>query len=245
MGLQYGSRIPTNDLVFLIDPATSACWNGSSSLVDLVGKKTMTVGANTVASNLYGFGNRHFSSSEREEGGGNIDTGYRFGGNSDKVVDSAFSWTVGVWLYKVNTSNPNNWWHVITDGNSGDIFTINESGTLLTSMNNGIGGSWNSGGDINYGLTYSQADVGWNLFTVVYDRANSRLKCAINTTIGSWQTGQVINPAYCIRNFVGWGSAQSSYHSDPSHSVCFAYQRVLTDSEIASVYNAHKTRFGK
>jgi hypothetical protein len=244
MAQHFSPRIILDGLVFLIDPADRNCYNGTSSLVDIIGGKTMTVGSNTVSGNTYGNGLTHFSSNAGEAGSGGLDTGYRYGGSTDKVVSSSSPWTVGIWIYRSGAAFPNNWWHLITDGNSGDILTLNESGNFLTSMNNpGLGGSFTSGSDIDYGFTYSNTNYGWNFYVLMYDLPQQRLKLVLNNVHGSWQNGRVIDPTYRIRNFVGWGSAQSSYHSDPSHSICFAYQRVLTDTEITYLYNIQKGRF--
>ena len=244
MALHFSPKLNRDGLVFLIDPADRNCYNGTNSLVDIVGGKTMTLGSNTVSGNTYGNGLIHFSSSAGESGTGGLDTGYRYGGSTDKVIDSGLSWTIGIWIYRSGSSFPNNWWHLITDGNSGDILTLNESGNFLTSMNNaGLGGSFTSGSDINYGFTYSNTNYGWNFYVLIYDIPQQRLKLVLNNVHGTWQTGRVIDPTYRVRNFVGWGSAQSSYHADPSHSICFAYQRVLTDEEITYLYNIQRGRF--
>lgn len=243
MAMQFSPKILLDGLVFLIDPADRNCYNGTNSLVDVIGGKTMTVGSNTISGNTFGNGLVHFSSNAGESGVGNLDTGYRYGGSTDKVINSSDSWTIGIWIYRAGP-NPNNWWHLITDGNSGDILTINESGSIITSMNNaGLGGVFTTGSDINYGFTYANTQVGWNSYVLIYDLPQQRLKLVLNNVHGSFQNGRVINPSYRIRNFVGWGSSQSDYHSDPSHSICFGYQRVLSDSEITNLYNIQKTRF--
>jgi hypothetical protein len=249
MALHHNPKLPTENLVFLVDPANPKSFDpGTLAIRDIVGQKVMTTGAdlqpggNTPARSVYS-NYRYFTNPYEFSANGSYDTGYRYGGSTDKVVDSADSWTVGVWIHKTTTANPGNWWHLITDGNSGDILTLNESGLYLTSMNNaGGGGSFTAGSDITYDISYSSVPLGWNLHTVVYDRPNNRVKLVINGTSSSWYTGRTINPDYRIRNFIGWGSAQSSYHSDPAHSVCFAYQRALSDSEIAKIYNTYRNR---
>ena len=249
MGLHYGNRIPTQGLVFLIDPANSQCWNGST-LTDLVGGKVMTKGANTVFSTTYN-SLGHFSSSAGEEGTGALDTGYRYGSaySGDYIVRGDLSFTAGLWIYKNGPEIPNNWWHVITDGESGDILTLTDwDGSFQTSMNNGIGGSDANGNSFGFaypGVSWSTLDTNkWNLLGVVFDKSNARIKAFCNETIGGW-VSQTVNDAYKLRNFAGWGSSQSSYHSDPSHSISFAYNTALNDAQLMQIYNAQKTRFGR
>ena len=176
---------------------------------------------------------------------GNIDSGVRYGTSTDKVVNSATSWTVSTVIEKIGNTI-NNWWHLFTDGNSGDILTLDVNGLFKTSMNNAGGnGSFTTGGDIsNYGFTWSNLADGTHELTLVYDQLNSRLQLYIDAIGGGWQTGRVINAGYCLRNFHGWGSAESSYHSDLTWSSLKVYNRILTDAEILQNYNAIKSRNG-
>ena len=43
---------------------------------------------------------------------GTIDSGVRYGTSSDKIVDSANSWTVTTTIEKINDTI-NNWWHLL------------------------------------------------------------------------------------------------------------------------------------
>ena len=176
---------------------------------------------------------------------GNIDSGVRYGTSTDKVVNSATSWTVSTVIEKIGNTI-SNWWHLFTDGNSGDILTLDVDGLFKTSMNNAGGnGSFTTGGDIsNYGFTWSNLADGTHELTLVYDQLNSRLQLYIDAIGGGWQTGRVINAGYYLRNFHGWGSAQSSYHSDLTWSSLKVYNRILTDAEILRNYNAIKSRNG-
>ena len=176
---------------------------------------------------------------------GNIDSGVRYGTNTDKVVNSETSWTVSTVIEKIGNTI-NNWWHLFTDGNSGDILTLDVDGLFKTSMNNtGGNGTFTTGGDIsNYGFTWSNLADGTHELTLVYDQLNSRLQLYIDAIGGGWQTGRVINAGYYLRNFHGWGSAQSSYHSDLTWSSLKVYNRILTDAEILQNYNAIKSRNG-
>jgi len=174
---------------------------------------------------------------------GNIDSGVRYGTSTDKVVNSGTSWTVSTIIEKTGNTI-NNWWHLFTDGNSGDILTLDTDGLFKTSMNNSGGnGTFTTGGDIsNYGFTWSNLTDGTHELTLIYDQLNSRLQLYIDGIGGGFQTGRVINSLYCLRNFHGWGSAQSSYHSDLTWSSLKVYNRVLTDAEILQNYNAIKSR---
>ena len=176
---------------------------------------------------------------------GNIDSGVRYGTSTDKVVNSETSWTVSTVIEKIGNTI-SNWWHLFTDGNSGDILTLDVDGLFKTSMNNAGGnGSFTTGGDIsNYGFTWSNLADGTHELTLVYDQLNSRLQLYIDAIGGGWQTGRVINAGYYLRNFHGWGSAQSSYHSDLTWSSLKVYNRILTDAEILQNYNAIKSRNG-
>jgi len=174
---------------------------------------------------------------------GAIDSGVRYGSSTDKVVDSANSWTVSTTVEKINNTI-NNWWHLFTDGNSGDILTLDTDGLFKTSMNNAGGnGSFTTGGDVtSYGFTWSNISNGTHELTLVYDQPNSRLQLYIDGVGGGWQTGRVINSGYYLRNFHGWGSAESSFHSDLIWSSLRVYNRLLTDAEILQNYQTIKTR---
>jgi len=246
MASQTGPSIVSNGLVFSTDPLNPKSWNGST-LKDPVGNRTITTGTHTTTSTTYG--KTHFSSTSGESGSGTLDTGYRYGsiGNNDKIVGGDTSFTVMLWVYKASSSNPNNWWHMITDGHSGDIFTINTSGAFVISMNSSYGGTGASG--TYSGINWSTAkNSAWNMFGVVYNISTTNIKAFVGhpdngITFSSNIATSPINTAYKIRNFVGWGSSQSSYHADPSHSHCLAYNRALSDAEIVRNFNGVKTRF--
>ncbi len=239
MGIHYGSKIPLNGLVLHVDPSNEKSWNGSSIQIKDLSENslTLTKGVDTTFSAHKG--SRTFSVSSTI---GTLDTGYRYGSSSDKVVDSANSWTSMTWIKK--SGAPNNWWHIFTDGNSGDILTVNESGNILTSMNNAGGlGTWSTGADFSYSTSWNSLGDGWYHLAVVYDRPNSRLQLYIDSIGQGWVTGRVINPGYKLRNFHGWGSANSSYHSDADHSLLSVYNRTLTEEELVLYYNVSRERF--
>lgn len=247
MGFSRGPNIARDGLVFVVDPANIRSWDGSSSTInDIASGKSITKGANTTASTYSGI--RIFASTAGSSGTGTLDTGYRYGNitNGDKVVDSANSWTIVGWMYKDTV--PNNWWHIFTDGSSGDILTIYNSSpyAFRTSMNNTANnGVWSAGSDItDYGTDWGELPNGWNNIVLVYDQPNSRLQLYTNGTGSGWHTGRTIHPDFKLRNFYGWGSAQSSYHADLDHSLTLVYSKVLTPEEIQQNYNATKGRFG-
>tara|TARA_R110000744_G_C19137725_1_gene537856 strand:- start:20 stop:757 length:738 start_codon:yes stop_codon:yes gene_type:complete len=243
MATSYSPKIVTDGLVMLVDPNHPRCWDGSSSTItDLASGLSLTKGSNTTAG--YYNGQRVFATTANS---GAIDTGYRYGSisNGDKVVDSAGSWTISGWMYK-NENLPNNWWHVFTDGSSGDILTVyNTNGAFRTSMNNSsYNGTFSTGGDVtDYGVDWDELEYGWVNVVLIYNQASSYLQLFVNNEAQSQQTGRVINSDYKLRNFYGWGSAQSSYHTDADNSHTTVYNKVLTAKEIAQNYNALKSRF--
>ena len=243
MGLTHSPKIVTNGLVMLVDPNHPRCWDGSSSTItDLASGLSFTKGSNTTAG--YYNGQRVFGTTANS---GTIDTGYRYGSlsNGDKVVDSAGSWTISGWMYK-NENVPNNWWHVFTDGSSGDILKVyNTDGTFRTSMNGSYNGTFSTGGNVtDYGVDWDELESGWVNVVLVYNQASSYLQLFVNNQAQSQQTGRVINSDYKLRNFYGWGSANGSYHTDADNSHTAVYNKVLTTEEIAQNYNALKSRFG-
>ena len=249
MALHHNPRIVTEGLIFLVDPADPTSYNpNSNELTDVVGGKVMTLGSNTIPSTEFGL--LHFSSDAGEDGAGTLDTGYRYGSitNNDKVVGGDTSFTVMLWLYKA-IPNPNNWWHVITDGHSGDIFTINEANDFVISMNSSYGGTGASG--TYSGISWNNAQEGrWNLVGVRYNISTQQVQAFVaNPDEGPQYSSLIatspISTDYKIRNFVGWGSPQSSYHSDPSHSHCIVYNRDLSDDEILQNFEAIKPRFNR
>ena len=242
MALSHSPKIVTNGLVMLVDPNHPRCWDGSSSTItDLASGLSLTKGSNTTAG--YYNGQRVFGTTANS---GTIDTGYRYGSlsNGDKVVDSAGSWTISGWMHK-NENVPNNWWHVFTDGSSGDILTVyNTDGTFRTSMNGSYNGTFSTGGDVtDYGVDWDELEYGWVNVVLVYNQASSYLQLFVNNQAQSQQTGRVINSDYKLRNFYGWGSANGSYHTDADNSHTAVYNKVLTTEEIAQNYNALKSRF--
>ena len=242
MALSHSPKIVTNGLVMLVDPNHPRCWDGSSSTItDLASGLSLTKGSNTTAG--YYNGQRVFGTTANS---GTIDTGYRYGSlsNGDKVVDSAGSWTISGWMHK-NENVPNNWWHVFTDGSSGDILTVyNTDGTFRTSMNGSYNGTFSTGGNVtDYGVDWDELEYGWVNVVLVYNQASSYLQLFVNNQAQSQQTGRVINSDYKLRNFYGWGSANGSYHTDADNSHTAVYNKVLTTEEIAQNYNALKSRF--
>lgn len=174
---------------------------------------------------------------------GNIDSGIRYGSSTDKVVNSATSWTVSTTVEKISNTI-NNWWHLFTDGNSGDILTLETDGNFRSSMNNpGGNGSFSAGSDVtNYGFNWSNLANGTHELTLVYDQPGSRLQLYIDGIGGGWQTGRNINTGYYLRNFHGWGSANTDYHSDLIWSSLRVYNRRLTDAEILQNYQSIKSK---
>jgi hypothetical protein len=92
MAFHHSPQIITDNLTYMTDPLNTKSWNGST-LTDLAGSKSMTVGANCEQQTTYGL--LHFGSTGGPTGTGTLDTGYRYGliTSGDKVVDSAASWT--------------------------------------------------------------------------------------------------------------------------------------------------------
>tara|TARA_R110002124_G_scaffold246321_1_gene411418 strand:- start:56 stop:805 length:750 start_codon:yes stop_codon:yes gene_type:complete len=248
MGTKIGPKIHTEGLIFCADPANPKSFNVSTNtLTDIIGGKLMTLGANTTDVTTYGV--RHFASTAGETGSGALDTGIRYGNvNTDKVVGGDTSFTVMFWVYRT-TGAPNNWWHTITDGVSGDILTIQNggSGSFIISMNSSTGGTGASGtySGVNWA---SCKENSWNMIGVRYDINTAKIKAFVGNpdngvTFSTEITTSPINTAFKIRNFNGWGSAQSSYHADNSFSYVLAYNTPLTDSEITENFNQIKTRF--
>jgi len=249
MGTKVGPKIHTVGLIFCADPANPESFNVSTNaLTDTVGNKSMTLGAHTTDVTTYG--TRHFSSTSGETGAGSLDTGIRYGtiGNGDKVVGGDTSFTIHFWVYRT-TGAPNNWWHTITDGVSGDILTVQNggNGNFVISMNSSSGGTGASGtySGVNWA---SCKENSWNMIGVRYDIGTAKIKAFVGNpdngvTFSSEITTSPINTAFKIRNFNGWGSAQSSYHADNSFSYVVAYNTPLSDDQITENFNQMKSRF--
>ena len=248
MGTKVGPKIHQARIIFCADPASDRSFNVSTNeLVDVVGGKPMTLGANTT--DVTTFGVRHFASTAGETGTGNLDTGVRYGTTSQKIVGGDTSFTVYFWVYKT-TGAPNNWWHTITDGASGDILTIqnNTNGSFVISMNNSGGGGTGASGTYSGVNWASCKNNSWNMIGVRYDIGYAKLDAFVGNpdngvTFSTKITTSPINTDYKIRNFNGYGVAQTSYHSDNSFSHMVAYDEALTDVEITKNFNEIKTRF--
>ena len=249
MGTKVGPKIHTVGLIFCADPANPESFNVSTNaLTDTVGNKSMTLGAHTTDVTTYG--TRHFSSTSGETGAGSLDTGIRYGtiGNGDKVVGGDTSFTIHFWVYRT-TGAPNNWWHTITDGVSGDILTVQNggNGNFVISMNSSSGGT-GAGGTYSGVNWASCKENSWNMIGVRYDIGTAKIKAFVGNpdngvTFSSEITTSPINTAFKIRNFNGWGSAQSSYHADNSFSYVVAYNTPLSDDQITENFNQMKSRF--
>tara|TARA_R110000822_G_scaffold121967_3_gene255940 strand:- start:237 stop:989 length:753 start_codon:yes stop_codon:yes gene_type:complete len=249
MGTLAGPKIVTSGLIFCADPANPKSFDVSTNaLTDIVGNKSMTLGANTTDVTTYGV--RHFASTAGETGSGSLDTGIRYGtiSNGDKVVGGDTSFTIMFWVYRT-TGAPNNWWHTITDGVSGDILTVQNgsSGSFIISMNSSSGGTGASGtySGVNWA---SCKENSWNMIGVRYDISSAKIKAFVGNpdngvTFSTEITTSPINTAFKIRNFNGWGSAQSSYHADNSFSYVIAYNTPLSNDEITENFNQIKARF--
>ena len=249
MGTKVGPKIHTEGLIFCADPANPESFNVSTNaLIDIVGNKSMTLGANTTDVTTYGV--RHFASTAGETGSGSLDTGIRYGtiGNGDKVVGGDTSFTIMFWVYRT-TGAPNNWWHTITDGVSGDILTVQNggSGSFIISMNSSSGGT-GAGGTYSGVNWASCKENSWNMIGVRYDINTAKIKAFVGNpdngvTFSTEITTSPINTAFKIRNFNGWGSAQSSYHADNSFSYVLTYNTPLSNNEIIKNFNQMKARF--
>jgi hypothetical protein len=249
MGTKLGPKIHTEGLIFCADPANPKSFNVSTNaLTDIVGNKSMILGANTTDVTTYGV--RHFASTAGETGSGALDTGIRYGSiaNGDKVVGGDTSFTVMFWVYRT-TGAPNNWWHTVTDGHSGDILTVQNggNGSFIISMNSSYGGSGASGtySGVNWA---SCKENSWNMIGVRYDIGSAKIKAFVGNpdngvTFSTEITTSPINTAFKIRNFNGWGSAQSSYHADNSFSYVLTYNTPLSNDEIIKNFNQMKARF--
>tara|TARA_R110002096_G_scaffold69118_1_gene166227 strand:- start:39 stop:791 length:753 start_codon:yes stop_codon:yes gene_type:complete len=249
MATAVGPKIVTSGLIFCADPANPKSFDVSTNaLTDIVGNKSMTLGANTTDVTTYGV--RHFASTAGETGSGSLDTGIRYGtiSNGDKVVGGDTSFTIMFWVYRT-TGAPNNWWHTITDGVSGDILTVQNgsSGSFIISMNSSSGGTGASGtySGVNWA---SCKENSWNMIGVRYDISSAKIKAFVGNpdngvTFSTEITTSPINTAFKIRNFNGWGSAQSSYHADNSFSYVIAYNTPLSNDEITENFNQIKARF--
>jgi len=249
MGTKVGPKINTDGLIFCADPANPKSFDVSTNeLTDIIGNKSMTLGTNTTDVTTYGV--RHFASTAGETGSGTLDTGIRYGtiGNGDKVVGGDTSFTIHFWVYKT-TGAPNNWWHTITDGHSGDILTVQNGGdgNFVISMNSSYGGSGASG--IYSGVNWASCkENSWNMIGVRYDIGSAKIKAFVGNpdngvTFSTEITTSPINTAFKIRNFNGWGSAQSSYHADNSFSYVLTYNTPLSNDEIIKNFNQMKARF--
>ena len=74
---------------------------------------------------------------------GTSDCGIRTDSVDRGVVDASESFTVLAWIHKSRDISRGEWWHIFTDGESGDILTIygnsgsgRHGGRFRTSMNN-------------------------------------------------------------------------------------------------------------
>ena len=249
MGTKVGPKIYTEGLIFCADPANTESFNVSTNaLTDIVGNKSMTLGAHTTDVTTYGV--RHFASTAGETGSGSLDTGIRYGTitNGDKVVGGDTSFTIMFWVYKT-TGAPNNWWHTITDGHSGDILTVQNggNGNFVISMNSSYGGTGASGtySGVNWA---SCKENSWNMIGVMYDINTAKIKAFVGNpdngvAFSTDITTSPINTAYKIRNFNGFGVVQSSYHSDNPFSYVIVYNDYINNNDITENFNQLKPRF--
>merc|ERR1711865_451919 len=173
-------------------------------------------------------------------GDGSKDCGIRTASTSTSVASGTWAFTVMGWIHKRGAIPSNEWWHLFTDGMSGDILTIRgaQSGAFRASMNSGSnGGRFTSGGGSTMngpsGMTrFNDLSNGWHSLTIRYNKDQKTLALFVDGKRGTEWSNTVIDPSYKLRNFFGWGSSQSSYKYKGWFGDIMVHRSALNDKEV-------------
>merc|ERR1711865_96830 len=167
------------------------------------------------------------------------DCGFRTGSVDTGVVTAEESFTVMGWIHKRKNIPSNEWWHIFTDGGSGDILTVygRNGGEWRTSMNNpSKGGVFTSGGrSVLTGPSgkkkFNDLTNGWHSLAIRYDQQYKRLAVFVDGKKGM-EVDANINTKFKLRNFFGWGSKNANYKYVGYFGTVMVHKASLFDSEI-------------
>lgn len=220
MAVFHSPRIPTNGLVFAVDPANSKSYSGSGTTwTDLTESRNNATLQNTPTYNATN-NQGTFSFDGVNERASFAYTNLPTGSSAGTLCGWAKTTTVvgSGYVISYGTASQHSWRGLARVGS-----TFFFSGF----------GSDASGGTISTNT--------WNFWTGVYDGTNAILyvdAALIQSAARSWTTGTSGTPNIAA-------SPSSSDFWTGEISKCLIYNRALTAEEIVQIYNATRGRFGK
>lgn len=220
MAVFHSPRIPTNDLVFAVDPANSKSYSGSGTTwTDLTESRNNATLVNTPTFN-----------STNNQGT------FSFDGVNERASFAYTNLPTGS-----NAGTMCGWAKTTTTAGNGYVMSYGSSGTGLWRGLVRVGSVFYFSG---YGSDASGGTIStntWYFWTGVYNGTNAILyvdAALIQSVARSWNTGTGGTP----------NIASSPYSADIWNgeiSQCLIYNRALSVEEILQIYNATRGRFGK
>jgi hypothetical protein len=171
------------------------------------------------------------------------DCGFRTSDGASAVVTAKSSFTVMGWIHKRGSIPGHQWWHVFTDGHSGDLLTVRgrHGGNFEATMNSGgWGGSFEAGGFNGHKWSgpsskhnfNALSDNAWHSLAVRYEKDKRTLTLFVDGEKGQVRRNVKINPAFKLRNFFGWGSRNSNYKYEGWFGSVLVHRTALDDGQI-------------
>jgi hypothetical protein len=220
MGIFYSPRIPTNGLVFAVDPANTKSYSGSGTTwTDLTESRNNATLQNTPTFNATN-NQGTFSFDGVNERASFAYTNLPVGSSSGTM----FGWA------KTTTTTGNG--YVISYGTASSAAWRGLVRVGSTFYFSGFGS------DVLGGTIVTNT---WYFWTGVYDGTNAILyidAALIQSAARSWNTGTSGTPN------IGASPSSGDFWTGEI-SECLIYNRALTAEEILQVYNATRGRFGK
>jgi len=219
MSSSTGNKIPLDGLQFYVDGLNSkSITSGSSTWKDLSGNGyDMTLTGSTFSI----------------EGGGSV---YTDGlSNSDNIKNTSIftpvgstSYTVCVWVKIIGSTDIRYFWH----GGYGYLLYVNGGGFRFYVRT--------ASGDVQ--PSFPRVINEWVHVVGTYDGSNAKIykNSVLQSSIA--QTGGVISSG--LDNTLLLGNRESQANFGENYvSKAMVYDRVLSDDEISTIYNAHKTQY--
>jgi len=220
MAIFHSPRIPTNGLVFSVDPANIKSYSGSgTSWVDLTETRNNATLINTPT----------FNSAN------NLGT-FSFDGVNERASFTYTSLPTGS-----SAGTMMGWAKTTTTANNGYVISYGETGQFKWRGLARIGSQFffsGFGSDVLGGTVVANT---WYFWTGVFDGTNAFLyvdAALIQSGARTWNTGTSGTPNIgASPSSVDWWAGEISY--------CSIYNRALSAEEVLQVYNATRGRFGK
>lgn len=222
MATFHSPRIPTNGLVFAVDPANSKSYSGSGTtwtdLTESRNNATLQNGPTFNSTNNQGT----FSFDGTDDRASFAFTNLPVGSSAGTMCAWAKTTSVAITAYVMSYGS--------SIGASGNWRGLVQVGSVFYFTGFGLEAS---GGTITANA--------WHFWTGVYDGTNALIYAdgsLLQSIARAWNTGSTGTP-----NIGATPTSTSTWNGEISE--CLIYNRALTAEEILQIYNATRGRFGK